>query len=44
VVVWVLNDEEEFEEALGLAPEIDGMMTDSPQILVNFAKGRYKRN
>ena len=37
VIVWVLNDEEEFQEALDLYGEdIDGMMTDCPSKLSEF--------
>ena len=38
VIVWVLNEEEEFREALSYAPEIDGMMTDRPSKLREFVK------
>ena len=38
VVVWVLNEESEFEEALDYAPEIDGIMTDCPTKLKEFAQ------
>ena len=38
VVVWVLNEVSEFEEALDYAPEIDGMMTDYPTRLVEFVE------
>eukprot|EP00347_Sterkiella_histriomuscorum_P004184 403361426 len=38
VVVWVLNEESEFQEALDYAPEIDGVMTDSPQKLREFVE------
>lgn len=37
VVVWVLNEESEFIEALEYAPEIDGIMTDCPTKLKEFA-------
>jgi len=33
VIVWVLNDIDEFEEALTYGQEIDGVMTDSPTLL-----------
>lgn len=37
VVVWVLNEEEEFREAWDLfGEEIDGVMTDCPTKLANF--------
>jgi len=36
VIVWVLNHESEWEEALTYAPEIDGMMTDCPTKLKAF--------
>ncbi len=39
VIVWVLNEEEEFQEALDIFGEqIDGMMTDCPTKLVTFVK------
>ena len=38
VIVWVLNEEDEFEEAMLFAPEIDGMMTDCPTKLKRFVK------
>lgn len=44
VVVWVLNEEEEFEESLSFAPEIDGVMTDCPTKLKNFIKKRKSRD
>ncbi|TNV76939.1 hypothetical protein FGO68_gene11787 [Halteria grandinella] len=41
VVVWVLNEESDFEEALELfGEEIDGMMTDCPTKLALFAKSK----
>jgi hypothetical protein len=43
VVVWVLNEDEEFDEVMKFYPEIDGMMTDCPSRLVDFAKGRVKK-
>jgi hypothetical protein len=42
--VWVLNEAEEYEEALGYMPEIDGIMTDCPTKLKQFIKlrnGKY---
>ena len=42
VIVWVLNEEDEFEEALLFAPEIDGMMTDCPTRLREFVKNQVK--
>lgn len=36
VIVWVLNQDSEWEEALTFAPEIDGMMTDCPTKLKAF--------
>ena len=39
VIVWVLNEEEEFQEAHDIFGEqIDGMMTDCPTKLVTFVK------
>jgi glycerophosphoryl diester phosphodiesterase len=35
VVVWVFNEESEWEEALAIG-NIDGMMTDKPSYLANF--------
>ena len=43
VILFVLNEEEEFEEALSYCPEVDGMMTDAPSKLKQFALGRMKR-
>lgn len=40
VCVWVLNEDDEFEEALSFCPEIDGMMTDCPTRLKEFIKMR----
>ncbi len=37
VVLWVLNEEEEFIEALELyGSNVDGIMTDCPTKLLNF--------
>ena len=39
VVVWVLNEEEEFDEAWDVyGDSIDGMMTDCPTKLKEFVK------
>lgn len=43
VVVWVLNEDEEFEEALSFGDDIDGMMTDCPSKLRNFIKARNEK-
>jgi hypothetical protein len=36
VVVWVLNSEEEFQEALSYGEDLDGIMTDRPSKLREF--------
>jgi glycerophosphoryl diester phosphodiesterase len=43
VIVWVLNESDEWREALTYAPEIDGMMTDCPTKLLEFING-YKND
>ena len=43
VVVWVLNEEEEFEEALLFGEDIDGVMTDCPTKLKEYIKNRQFR-
>ena len=44
VIVWVLNDYSEFEEALEYAPELDGVMTDNPTKLREFALNLYRKH
>ena len=39
----MLNEEEEFEEALSYCPYVDGMMTDCPSKLKDFCLGKGKR-
>lgn len=39
VVVWVLNEIEDFEEAKEYGNEIDGVMTDCPTKLREYALG-----
>lgn len=40
VVVWVLNDPEEWEEALSYGDSIDGVMTDWPEKLIEWFQSR----
>lgn len=39
VILWVLNEEEEYQEALEMYGDtVDGIMTDSPTRLIEFMK------
>ena len=44
VVIWVMNETSEFKEILNYAPEIDGVMTDCPTKLKEFAYGYDHKN
>lgn len=43
VIVWVINEYNEFEEALEYCPELDGVMTDNPSKLREFALNNNRK-